>query len=398
MIHKSALRGHFFFIPFVSILLALNALSIDAYLPAIPTMAEHFSVEISAVNLTMSFFLVGGAIGQFFGGALSDQMGRKTLGLAGLAAYSIAALLIVFAEDMQQVYGLRLVQAVGSGLCAVISMAQVRDVFAAEELQQRYSNMIMVMLVAALIAPLLGASLLQLGWQAIFIFIGALGAACFLIYWLFIPETMEATRQKPQFKRMLRGYKNVVMHRKNNRITAFKFILFSGFSGGIFMSFLTNSASIFMGYFHLSEYTFALLFGSVSIGLMTGNRLVNRFGKRKPALWVMRFSNAAQIATLSFLVGALYLGFESIELVGLSLLVVLVFFGMSGPSATAALMALFKEDSGSAASLNSTFVFGGGALIGGISTVISQGQPLPVASVMLGSAVLGCITLTQLES
>ena len=65
-----ALRGSGFFLVFLGGLIALGPLSIDAYMPALPDMAIYFGVEIAAVNLTLTTYLLGGALGQLFGGAL----------------------------------------------------------------------------------------------------------------------------------------------------------------------------------------------------------------------------------------------------------------------------------------------------------------------------------------
>src|SRR5262245_18829273 len=87
---------------FFGALAALGPLSIDAYLPGIPAMASAFGVSVVSLQNTLNVFLVGYAIGQFFGGALSDQVGRKRVGYAGLAVYLLASIAIAFASSVEQ--------------------------------------------------------------------------------------------------------------------------------------------------------------------------------------------------------------------------------------------------------------------------------------------------------
>ena len=71
--------------------MALGPLSIDFYLPAFPTIAKAFGVTVFSVQNTLSAFLIGYGCGQFFGGSLSDQIGRKRVGYVGLSIYIVAS-------------------------------------------------------------------------------------------------------------------------------------------------------------------------------------------------------------------------------------------------------------------------------------------------------------------
>src|SRR5204862_8158639 len=77
---------------FIGALVAIGPLSIDMYLPAMPAMAKAFDVGIGRMNDTLSMYLVGYGIGQFFGGAFSDQIGRKPIGILALMIFKQASL------------------------------------------------------------------------------------------------------------------------------------------------------------------------------------------------------------------------------------------------------------------------------------------------------------------
>ena len=169
MIDRKRLANSRLFILFLSASVALAPLSIDMYMPAMAQMAEAFDVNFSQINLTMSAYLFGNAIGQFFGGALSDQVGRKRVGIFGLAIFFLASLSIAFTNDIHMMQLLRVAQAVGGGFATVICIAQVRDIFPLEEVMKKYADVVMVMMIAPIVAPTLGVLLIQFGWQSIFL-------------------------------------------------------------------------------------------------------------------------------------------------------------------------------------------------------------------------------------
>jgi DHA1 family bicyclomycin/chloramphenicol resistance-like MFS transporter len=155
---------------FIGALVAIGPLSLDAYLPAMPAMAEAFGVSIVAINNTISIYLIGYGVGQFFGGAFSDQIGRKRIGLIGLGIFTLASVAIAFAHTVEQVQWLRFVQAIGGGFSTVICMAIVRDVYPVAEIGRRMAMVTLIMLASPLVAPTIGAFLLKYGWPSIFLF------------------------------------------------------------------------------------------------------------------------------------------------------------------------------------------------------------------------------------
>ena len=143
---------------FLGALIAIGPLSLDAYLPAMPAMAETFGVQIVALNNTISVYLVGYGISQFLGGTFSDQIGRKRIGLIGLAVFVFASIAISSAQTIQQAQFWRFVQALGGGFSTVICMAIIRDVYPIRELGRRMAMMTLIMLASPVIAPALGAA------------------------------------------------------------------------------------------------------------------------------------------------------------------------------------------------------------------------------------------------
>ncbi|HLM58452.1 MAG TPA: MFS transporter [Pyrinomonadaceae bacterium] len=171
-------------------LTGLTALSIDMSLPAMPQLQQAFGAGVSSVQLTLSVFLAGFALGQVFCGPLSDRFGRRPVLVAGLALFTVAGFVCAASTSLHMLVAFRFVQGMGASVGPVVARAVVRDRFDARRSAAVLSQMTQVMIVAPLLAPTLGGHLLvYFGWPAIFILLGASGALMSIVCWRYLPET-----------------------------------------------------------------------------------------------------------------------------------------------------------------------------------------------------------------
>lgn len=397
MLSHQELRRSRFYIVFLAVLASLGPIAIDAYLPMIPNIAEYYQTNIITVNLTMSTFLVGVGGGQFFGGALSDQFGRKCVGLIGLGVFSLASLCIVFAPSIYAVQGLRFIQALGGGFASVICLAQVRDLFPVDEVMRRFANVMMVVLLTPMLAPMLGALLISQGWQSVFVLLSALSLSFLLIYAFFIPETLLNKPERFSGFGMFAGYLYVVRHKVEGQLTAIRFILFSGFSAGVFITFITNSAFIYMERFELSPYGFALTFGLHGLAMMAGNRLAVKMSFHLTAHHVLKRFNLAQIGVTTGLCVLMMMGVNNLlGVVALTLCSMVVSGGLM-PTAAGRFIIYFDKNVGAAVSLNTTIIYIGGGSIGALASVVSKGELLPVFLTMCVCAIVARLILLSIK-
>lgn len=397
MIAREQLKDSRFFILFMSALVALAPLSIDMYMPAMAQMAEAFEVNFAEVNLTMSAYLLGNAIGQFFGGSLSDQIGRKKIGLIGLAIFCLASLGIVFAPTIQHMQLLRLLQAFGGGFATVICIAQVRDTFPVEQVMQRYADVVVVMMVAPIVAPTIGVALVQFGWQAIFVVLTAMSLLMLITFALAIPETKKTVSNTIDVHKLFPGYWAVLNHRIEGRITAVRYALYAGFSTGVFMCFLTNAAMIFMNHYRLTELQFALGFAAVGIAMMVGNRVAVRMARKMPPEQWLKRATLTQITCASLLLMLQVANLQGVWSTAFLLFVTIAMSGSIMPTASGRYIAFFDEHAGSAASLATTMSFGLGAAIGAIAAILSRNSITPVFVTMLVSAIVALAILMTIH-
>jgi DHA1 family bicyclomycin/chloramphenicol resistance-like MFS transporter len=397
MFTRSLFVSSRYFLIFLAGLAALAPLSIDTYLPAIPTMATYFNVNIASVNLTMTSYLIGTGIGNLLGGALSDHLGRKPIGLFGLSLYIFSSFTIVYSPTIEWVQLFRALQAIGGGFAAVVCMAQVRDVYPPLEVSKKIALMMMVSLLAPLLAPLIGALLLQLGWKSVFITLGIYSTLYFTLYCFLIPETNKQPRKRITFHSMFSGYISVISHRTNGKITAIRYALFAGFNAGVFMSFLTNAAFIYMHYFKLTPYQFSAAFACNALMLMTGNRIASRLMNTTPETVLLKKFNNLQLILLLTTLICLSVGLTHFWLIFLLLQLSMIINGAVTPTAAGIFISYFDKNAGSAASLNASMVFIFGSLTGALATLLTNDKLTPIFLVMLAAACLSRLTLFKID-
>ncbi len=378
-----------YLILFVGALVAIGPLSLDAYLPAMPAMAKAFGVSIVRINDTISIYLVGYGIGQFFGGAFSDQIGRKRIGLIGLAIFVLASLAIGVSTTVEQVQWFRFVQAIGGGFATVICMAIVRDVYPVHELGRRMAMVMLVMLASPAIAPTLGSMLLRFGWHAIFYFKAIYSGALFVFYAVAVPETRPGGEWRNlSVLSTLRQCVHVVTRKSEGGVRPVMFAITGAFGAAVFMTFLTNSSFAYIDYFGVSAQMFPLYFSIGVIGLVSTNLYSMRRLTPGSAPLFFRSGLALQLAAVTVLLAAVLAGAPSIWLVVVPVAVVVSCFGLVGPSGSSQYMSHFDRLAGSASSLYTTLLFSSGAIFGAISGRFFDGTLLPMAVTMFIASVL----------
>jgi DHA1 family bicyclomycin/chloramphenicol resistance-like MFS transporter len=376
-----------YLILFFGALAALGPLSIDAYLPAIPAMADAFGVEVVSLQNTLNVFLVGYGFGQFFGGALSDQVGRKRVGYAGLCVYAVASIAIAFAGSLEQMLALRFVQAIGGGFSTVICMATVRDVYPVEQLGRRFATVTMVLLIAPLVAPTLGAVLLRFGWETIFVLKAAYAVLLLGVYAVLVPETRPGSLHHLSLRSVFRQCLEVVRRRVGSRHLPIRYATTMAFSAAVMMTFVTNSSFIYLEYFAVSPSRFPWLFAASVVGVMSMNLL---------SMWRLRSDNAGtffrtglsmQLAGVASLFLVVLAADATLGAVVTLIVLTVSTVGLVGPSGSTRYMGFFRELAGSASSVYTTMMFLLGGVCGLLSSVLNDGTLVPIAGMMLAASV-----------
>lgn len=377
-----------FFLLFFSLLAAVGPFALDAYLPAMPLMANIFSVDMVAMNNTVPTYLVGYGLGQMLGGSISDKIGRKTVALTGLVLFMVATLLIIFATTIEQIQGFRALQALGGGFSTVICMAVMRDVFPAHEVGRKFAIVMMIVMIAPIISPTIGSFLMDISWQSIFIFLFCYALMTALIYFFFIPETRFSEDKTVSFGLILNQFKRTILKKSEGKIIPIRYCLTTTFASAAVMIFLTNASFAYIDYFGGSPKQFSLFFGAnvvmIGIFLMVSLQLMKTIHPHK----LMLVGAVLQLITMLILVTIVYTKNDTLWTVVPCLALGIGLMGLINPNGSAVFISFYDELSGSATSLNATLTFVIGAMLGGLTSLFFDGTLLPMAVMMLVGTVL----------
>ncbi|MCK5756841.1 MAG: MFS transporter, partial [Mycobacterium sp.] len=182
----------------LGLLVALGPLTIDMYLPALPKIADELSLSSSVAQLTLTGTLAGLALGQLIVGPLSDSLGRKKPLIAGILLHMAASLLCLFASNIAVLGIARGLQGVGAAAAMVVAIAVVGDLFADSVAATVMSRLMLVLGVAPVVAPSLGAAvLLHASWHWVFAVLVVLAGALLVMAVLALPETLAVGHRRP---------------------------------------------------------------------------------------------------------------------------------------------------------------------------------------------------------
>ncbi|ROR13688.1 multidrug effflux MFS transporter [Erwinia sp. JUb26] len=241
----------------LSLLTALDAMAIDMYLPGMPEMAAALNTDAGQVQLTLAIFLAGLAIGQALYGPLLDRFGRRTPVLAGMALFSAASFGAAAATSVEMLMAMRFLQALGASAGLVSPRAIVSDRYSGGEAAKIFTILMQVMMIAPVLAPIVGGYVLGLGdWRLIFITLGLLGTAGFFWCAASLPDSLPAAKRTPLHPRSIaRAYAAVLKNRSYMLYT-----LASGVALGSLFNYIGTSSFIFTHFYALSPQAFSYIF------------------------------------------------------------------------------------------------------------------------------------------
>jgi MFS transporter, DHA1 family, multidrug resistance protein len=357
-------------------LAALVALSIDMSLPAMLELQRVFSADAPAVQLTLSLFLLGFALGQVICGPLSDRLGRRPVLIAGLIVFAGAGIGCAFSPNLTLLVGLRFIQGLGACVGPVIARAIVRDRFDAKESASVLSQITQVMIVAPIIAPTLGGLLLgAFGWSSIFLTLGGCGVAILAVSGLALPETLPPRTDAETPAPVWRNFATVLAHRTSLRHTLAVALSY----GGMF-AYISGSPLVLMDVFGISEQRFGIFFAATAVSVMIGAS-VNRFlikRKRQPSQMLTAGAYLIMSAA-SILVALALLKIGGLFGVILPMCVYMFGLGLLQPNATAAAMAPHGRLAGVSSSLIGFLQTACAALTGWLVSAFYDHSPASLA-------------------
>ena len=369
-------------------IMALNALAIDAMLPAFPRMAAGLGVtDANRIQYVIAAYLFGMGAGSLVHGPLSDRFGRRPILLGAIGGYILCALACSFATSFEMLIAMRVAQGLCGAALGVLVTSIIRDQFEGDAMARRMSTIFLVFMAVPIVAPLVGSAvLLFAGWRSIFDLFAIM--AVLVLSWvaLRLPETLAPENATPIEPRALAAaWKQVITNRSANC-----YMLAGGTSQGALFGYLNSSQQIFDKTFSAPDFFpigFAIIAFGIACANFTNSRIVERFGAR-------RVSQTALFAFITLAIAqalAAHFAPESLPLF-LSLITLnMAMIGFVGSNCSSIAMQPFGAIAGSASSFQNFVRTIWAALIGALIGQQFNGAVTPVA---LGFLICGLAALS----
>jgi DHA1 family bicyclomycin/chloramphenicol resistance-like MFS transporter len=364
----------------------IGPFSIDMYLPALPALGASLDASPGAVQGTLAIYLLGLACGQMLYGPMSDRHGRRAPLFVGLGLYGIAALACALAPSIEALTVARLFQALGGCAGMVIARAVVRDVSDERGSVRLMAQLMLVMGVAPIIAPVIGGAMLPLfGWRGIFVLLALYGMAMLAVVALLLPESLPAERRRRDGLIAVLGvWRRLLADRRFLGLA-----LGGGFILGGMFTYISGSPFVFMELHGVPAGQYGFYFGANALGIMAAGQIVGRLAQRIPPARLLPVAITVPAVAGLVLLAVTATGFGGFPAMLVALFFFVAMIGGVGPLTVALAMAPHGAVAGSASALMGTMQFGIGALAGTVLGLLQDGTAVPMALVIAGCGVAG---------
>ena len=386
MNQENSAKVSFILVVFLGMLTAITPLATDLYLPALPIMPGELNTTASNIQMTIGIMTFGVALGQLFGGPISDTMGRKLPLIIGNLLCVISGIICAYAPSIEILLLGRFLQGLTGSVGVVISKAIARDFASGQELTKLFALLMMVNGLAPVLAPLVGGQLLLFTtWRVIFVILAVI-STILLVGSLLFHESL------PKEKRITGGVnvavKNYITLIKDKRFLGQTLIQLFAFGG--FFAYISGSSFVYQNIFNLSAQEFSYFFGINSCGIILASAISGRISNVITSKQLLTFSLwQLTISSLLFLI-AMISGWPLIPVT------TILFFAVCTVS-------LFGSASFSMAMTNYGKMAGSASAILGFASMFSAGIVSPLVGIggdhtgiPMGITMLVCAVLSLL--
>jgi MFS transporter, DHA1 family, multidrug resistance protein len=368
---------------------ALPAVTTDIYLPSLPEVARDLGTTATAVQLTMTATLIGGAFGQLVIGPLSDRLGRRRPVLIGLTLHVVMSLVCALAPGIEALIGARILQGFFNASATVVAMAVIRDRFVGSDASRIISRLMLVIGVAPLFAPSVGGLIAgEVGWRGVFVALALFGVALWVVVWRRLPETLPPERRRGGgLRTALGGYRALL---RDGHFVALAVL--PGLAMATLFAYVVGSPFVLREQYGLSSHEFALLFAVNGIGLVGGAQVNAYLVTRMAPIRILRVALPAVVVLAGALTAVVVSGAGGLLGLLMVLFVLLSLINFIAPNSSALALGRHGEMAGTAAAFIGCLQAG---VAGGVSPLVGVlgGDAVAMAVVMTGTAALAFVVL-----
>ncbi|MGB0942393.1 MAG: multidrug effflux MFS transporter [Marinomonas sp.] len=388
------------FVCLMAMIFSLSPLAIDMYLPALPQMAHFFDTRIDAMEASVAIYLLSFALGQLVFGTLADKLNKTSLLSWGLIGFATASFIVAFSTNLTWLFIGRGVQGFLGGTSVVV-FTLIQQSYGKEKSSQIISYIMAVVVIAPMVAPMLGSQiLLYLGWQWIFFCLGFFAFITFFTQLFINSQTStnkeaethtsstkksgNKSRNKVKLSEIFKGYRFVL----TNPLTLSYMFAGSASFAGLF-AFISGSPFVYMSLHQVSPQDYSLLIGLNAVAMISTNLLnARRLGHIDPNIKLIWAGiGLGVIGFYLFLVASLAL---SLPYIVLGVVLYMAMLGFTSANAIAGVLSSSGQYAGLASGLNGVMQFGLGALASAVISLSESINSMPMAFSMTVSSLLTC--------
>ena len=363
---------------------AFVPLAVDMYLPGWPDVQRTLDASASAVQLTLTTFLLGLAAGQLVAGPLSDRVGRRLPLLAGIGGFVVASVACALAPTIGALIVLRFVQGFAGGAGISVSRAIVRDLGDGELAARNFSLLILVNNLGPIVAPVAGGQLLHVtDWRGIFVVLAGAAVVLLAVAYRVVPETLTAGARSAGGL----GAMGAALREVGRDRVFLGYAISSGLVFAALLAYIAGSSFVLQDIYGLSPQAFSLFFAANGLGLVAmthvNSRLIGRLSPHALLLIGLGVTTLGA-ATLALAVAAS----TSVVAILPGFFLIVTSLGFVQPNATALAMEGHPRVAGSASALLGLLQSVGGAVVAPVVGIAGTATAVPLA-IVVGLLVAG---------
>ncbi|PUA36360.1 Bcr/CflA family drug resistance efflux transporter [Paenibacillus elgii] len=304
------------------ILVGFPQISETIYTPSLPDIANRLHTTGNAIQLTLSIYFLGFAVGVFCWGRLSDSIGRRPAMLWGILVYALGCLGCYLSGSVEWLLVSRFIQAFGASTGSVVTQTMLRESIDGGKRHAVFAQISAALAFTPAIGPFIGGWVDQaFGFRAVFFTLVVMSAAIFTYTLVSLPET------KVSMSSGVHTFSVAKRLVSDRRVWAFGFLI--GATNGILFSYYAEAPFIFMDFFHMSPGVFGFLGIFVALSSILGAMLSKKLLTRVPAEKIIFLGS---LVTMTGAVGLAVLALYGISpsVIGLALMVASIFVLLLG--------------------------------------------------------------------
>jgi len=371
----------------INFLVVLGSISVNIYLPSLPNIEKVFSTSISQLKMSITLFLIGYAVSQFFWGSISERFGRKPPIIWGLSLACVGSLIAMLSQDVVMLDIARFIEGSGIGCATVLGRSILSDAFNRNEISRASSFMVICTNIIPALAPLLGGFLLfWFGWRAIFLFLVLYTGFVLLLFILKIPETHPNIKKEYNIRSAIKEYLEVI---KNVEFLWY-LLPYTMLTGGL-IAYYTATPFIFVTTLHLSPHYYSF-YSFATVGAF----IIGAYFSSSISKWLGFDQTILAGIGLCLCSGVLFIVWGSFSRLGIPLVLIpmaVYSIGVSilSPNGNAGAMSALSHIAGAAAATLGANSWGFAAIFSFIVNRLNLTNPVYLAGFILAISIVALI-------